>query len=61
MLNFTSSHVCSSFDTSNKFAKFIQLLEVLNPQKWPLEVDILYGERAIKQLSNIFKVNERVS
>lgn len=61
MLNFTSSHVSSSSDTSNKYAEFIQLLEVLNPQKWPLEVDILYGERAIKQLSNIFKINERES
>lgn len=36
-------------------------MEALNPQKWPLEVDILYGERDIKQLSNVFKINERES
>lgn len=61
MLTFTSSHVSSSSNTSNNYDEFIQMLEVLNPQKWPLEVDIFYGEREIKQLSNIFKINERES
>lgn len=60
ILSFTSSHVSSS-NTSNNYDEFIQLLKVLNPKKWPLEVDILYEEKEIKQLSNIFKINERES
>lgn len=60
MLSFTSSHV-SLYSTSNNYARFIQLLEVLIPQKWPLEVDTLYEEIEIKQLLNIFKLNERES
>lgn len=61
MFCFTSSHVSSSSNTSNKYDEFVQLLEVLYPYKRPLEINIMYGEKEIKKLSNIFKVNERES
>lgn len=61
MFCFTSSHVSSSSNTSNKYDEFLQLLEVLYPHKWPLEINIMYNEKEIKKLSHILKVNERES